>query len=160
MLQCRDGGYGHPSRECPKGIVSLSVREVRSCFEGRALARADAIAQLTGQQFLILFPENCEYCGCNHKIAAENLRRAARALTNAEVRSLLAHAGTNEVLRVAAIRRSTPEDTVRAQQALARERVPPPDTQRRRRRRLGLGDGAAPSVAGDRIRGGENAPGG
>lgn len=87
---------------------------MQRCCEGPALARGEALASLTAGQLLALFPESCGSCGANHRIGAENLARAYRAILPT-ARAAAAMLGARHLIALATVRGDNAEETAQRQ---------------------------------------------
>lgn len=114
-LICCDGYYVHPTRPaCVEGYTALPLARVLAAFEGRPLARAEAVASLTQGQRLALFRRACPVCPRDHHKAAENLARAWGQLAPG-AREAAAELGTADLLRLVRVQGRTPEETATLQ---------------------------------------------
>lgn len=94
MILCPDGEYEHPTKQLD-GSVLVPVDTVRRIFEGKPLARAQAVATLRPVQVERLFPG----AAIQH---ARNMRRIGRRLTGARILAALADASFHVLLAAAA----------------------------------------------------------
>ncbi|WP_437679967.1 hypothetical protein [Sorangium sp. So ce131] len=113
----------------------MSMEAVAACFDGTAATRGEAISKLTAGQLDTLFPEHC-VCGSNHKVGADNLARAWKALLpNARLAAM--HLGARQFIALGAVRGELA-------QVLEAARLSGGGSTRRRRRRGGS-DSAVPA---------------
>lgn len=115
-LACSDGSWWHDDptrRDCFVGYTHLSAAHVETCFYGSALERGAAIARLTAGDLMALFRHRCA-CGANHRVLAENLARAYRAVQPG-AREAASRLGPRDLIALGAVRGDTPEETQRKQ---------------------------------------------
>ncbi len=137
-IVCKDGFYWALGRTrrgpFPCKTAELRTRtvvEVAATYEGDAQSRAQALAELTEGERLLLYPQSC-ICGQNHLTNVANLVRAWQSI-DAGVRPACGALATQSYIKIAAVRGDTPEDTARAQalaaSSAALRAVPPSDRQ-------------------------------
>lgn len=119
-IHAADGYWWHADPDdvaCYAGrVAGVGVRELEACFTGPALARAQALAQLSGPQYRRIWPKACSACGGNHRANVQSLRRAWRQIDpelkdRPDVRAL----STKHLIALAAVRGVSREHTRAAQ---------------------------------------------